>query len=322
MEIGTGDFEAGLARAESALGPVVAAGAGMALPTLLATRAYALAAAGRLDEAAGAFRATLPELVGDVSTIAFCHARLAAVLRLQGDAAAAEAAARAADDAASSMGAAMQVSLARRELAQAALADGRLADAERHTHEAIAACAGVLELSDALDTLAEIATARAEDDDAARLLGAAAGIRERGLVVRWVTEQTRLDALEAELRGRFAEFDAAHAAGAALDRAAVLEWIGRTRGSRKRPPGGWESLTPTERQVVELAAEGLTNPQIGERMFITRGTVKIHLSHVYAKLELKNRSELTAVAVRRQATPPAAATSGAVRGGTCRDSTM
>jgi DNA-binding CsgD family transcriptional regulator len=56
-----------------------------------------------------------------------------------------------------------------------------------------------------------------------------------------------------------------------------------------------------ERQVVELAAEGLTNPQIGERLFIARGTVKAHLGHVFPKLGVTTRAELAALAVRRAA---------------------
>ncbi len=46
-------------------------------------------------------------------------------------------------------------------------------------------------------------------------------------------------------------------------------------------------------------AHGLTNPQIGERMFISRGTVKVHLSHIFAKLGTSTRSELAAEAARR-----------------------
>jgi len=71
------------------------------------------------------------------------------------------------------------------------------------------------------------------------------------------------------------------------------------RGERKRPSVGWASLTPTERRVVELVAEGLTNPQIAQQMFIARGTVKVHVSHVFAKLGLSNRAELAALATRR-----------------------
>ena len=71
------------------------------------------------------------------------------------------------------------------------------------------------------------------------------------------------------------------------------------RGERRRPGRGWESLTPTEIRVVELVAEGLTNPQVGERMFISRGTVKVHLSHIFAKLGTSTRAELAAEATRR-----------------------
>jgi DNA-binding CsgD family transcriptional regulator len=101
------------------------------------------------------------------------------------------------------------------------------------------------------------------------------------------------------------EFEAAHAEGASMSLDEAIAWIRRARGSRKRPTGGWESLTPTEAQVVELASEGLTNPQIGERMFISRATVKVHLAHVFQKLDVKTRAELTAHAVRREARPPA-----------------
>ena len=51
--------------------------------------------------------------------------------------------------------------------------------------------------------------------------------------------------------------------------------------------------------LVGLAAAGLTNPKIAERMFIARGTVKVHLSHVFAKLAVTTRAELPAQATKR-----------------------
>jgi DNA-binding NarL/FixJ family response regulator len=66
------------------------------------------------------------------------------------------------------------------------------------------------------------------------------------------------------------------------------------RGSRARAAVGWEALTPSERQVAELAAEGLTNPQIAERLVVSRHTVATHVSHVLAKLGLRSRYELAA----------------------------
>jgi DNA-binding NarL/FixJ family response regulator len=46
--------------------------------------------------------------------------------------------------------------------------------------------------------------------------------------------------------------------------------------------------------VVRLVVEGLSNPEIGARLYMSRGTVKAHLSRVYAKLGVANRTELAA----------------------------
>ena len=76
--------------------------------------------------------------------------------------------------------------------------------------------------------------------------------------------------------------------------------IGRKRrGAHKRPETGWESLTPSELEVVRLAAGGLTNPQIGQRLFISRRTVQTHLAHVFRKLNISSRVDLAAEAARR-----------------------
>ncbi|GAA1395319.1 hypothetical protein GCM10009613_44840 [Pseudonocardia kongjuensis] len=58
-------------------------------------------------------------------------------------------------------------------------------------------------------------------------------------------------------------------------------------------------MTRAEREVVALVADGLTNPQIGVRLFMSRSTVKTHLAHVFAKLAVTSRAELAAAAVRR-----------------------
>jgi DNA-binding CsgD family transcriptional regulator/tetratricopeptide (TPR) repeat protein len=95
--------------------------------------------------------------------------------------------------------------------------------------------------------------------------------------------------------------------GAARDIARTLSsmrdlGLGRKRrGARKRPATGWESLTPSEREVVRLAAEGLTNPEIGQRLFISRRTVQTHLAHAFRKLDISSRVELAAEAARRGA---------------------
>jgi DNA-binding CsgD family transcriptional regulator len=71
------------------------------------------------------------------------------------------------------------------------------------------------------------------------------------------------------------------------------------RGPRRRPTSGWDSLTQTELKVARLVAEGLSNPEIAERLFISRGTVHTHMSHVLAKLGLGSRVGLAAEATRR-----------------------
>jgi DNA-binding CsgD family transcriptional regulator len=55
---------------------------------------------------------------------------------------------------------------------------------------------------------------------------------------------------------------------------------------------GVEALTPSERRIAELAAEGLTNREIAETLWVTRKTVEYHLSRVYAKLGVPSRAAL------------------------------
>lgn len=72
------------------------------------------------------------------------------------------------------------------------------------------------------------------------------------------------------------------------------------RGPRHRPTTGWASLTETERAVANLVAEGLTNPQIGARLFVSRRTVQTHVSHIFTKLDLSSRTQIAAMVAGRQ----------------------
>lgn len=62
---------------------------------------------------------------------------------------------------------------------------------------------------------------------------------------------------------------------------------------------GWESLTAAELRVVKLVMEGLTNPQIASRLFVSAQTVKTHMKNVFRKLGVSSRAELAALAARR-----------------------
>jgi DNA-binding CsgD family transcriptional regulator len=88
-------------------------------------------------------------------------------------------------------------------------------------------------------------------------------------------------------------------------RAAGAAPVPRARPAAALPgAAAFASLTPRQRSVAELAAEGLTNPQIGARLSISPKTVSIHLSQVFQRLELTSRAQLRDVE-RGDVTPPA-----------------
>jgi two-component system response regulator NreC len=61
----------------------------------------------------------------------------------------------------------------------------------------------------------------------------------------------------------------------------------------------YDSLSSREREVLQLAAEGQTNPQIGKRLFISPRTVEIHRANMMTKLDLRNQTDLIRYALRR-----------------------
>ena len=128
--------------------------------------------------------------------------------------------------------------------------------------------------------------AQAAEDAGTAFIRQGDGARARPLLQEAVAGYERLDAVRDLARAE-----------------AALREIGirrSRRGAPGRPKFGWASLTATERTVAGLVAEGLSNPQIGARLFVSRRTVQTHVGHVFTKLGLSSRAQLAAELTRQR----------------------
>lgn len=188
--------------------------------------------------------------------------------------------------------------------ARIAKAEGKREEAETDAQNALCCAADSeahVDLPDVLECLAGMAVEDAMHTGAARLYGAADAIRKRLGVVRFMIYQAEYEAALAALRNAMDQnaFDTAWAEGAALTTEEAISYAKRGHGWRKRPATGWESLTPTEIDVVRLVSEGLANKDIATRLFVSPRTVQTHLTHVYTKLGLTSRVQLAQAAASR-----------------------
>jgi DNA-binding NarL/FixJ family response regulator len=77
----------------------------------------------------------------------------------------------------------------------------------------------------------------------------------------------------------------------------ILQEFARV-GTEAPPPDSTRSLTPREREVLQLVTKGMTNKEIGAQLHIAENTVKNHLRNILEKLHLQNRAQAAAYAVR------------------------
>jgi predicted ATPase/DNA-binding CsgD family transcriptional regulator/Tfp pilus assembly protein PilF len=152
-----------------------------------------------------------------------------------------------------------------------------------------------------LEALAGLAADQDCGEHAARLFGAAQSLREAHACPRPPAEQPAYGRAIARAQEQLSveEFTTAWSQGAALSKAEAVAYAAKGRGPRQRPSTGWASLTETERNVIHLVVEGLTNREIGERLFVSPRTVQAHLSHVFAKLGVASRKQLAREAARQ-----------------------
>jgi len=97
------------------------------------------------------------------------------------------------------------------------------------------------------------------------------------------------------------EFELAWTQGSEMSLDEAVAYASRGRGGRaNRATSGWASLTRVEREVVALLAEGLTNAEMGHRLFVSPRTVGTHLTHIFDKLDIRSRKEIARAAACRE----------------------
>jgi DNA-binding CsgD family transcriptional regulator len=163
-------------------------------------------------------------------------------------------------------------------------------------------------IADALDGLSAVALTQGQPQPAVRLLSAAAALREAVGYQHGTADQTEISQRLATMRAQLdpATFEAIWTAGQALslaealgEAAAIAEAAQAAQPAQPTPakPAYPAGLTTREVAVLRLVAQGLTNPHIATRLFISPRTVHAHLRAIYGKLEVTTRSAATRFAV-------------------------
>jgi len=193
---------------------------------------------------------------------------------------------------------------------------GREPDAAEALHRALTAghaLGDLLGTAYAVEALAWLAARREQPERTAWLLGAAdqlwavTGRRLSGIAVLEESRQHAVDAARGALGMR--RYTAAYSRGASLGMDAVVR---EALDEAREPPAGAGDdvaaagdeaaagvramaglLTRREREIAELVASGLSNREIGSRLFISKRTVDAHVDHIFGKLEISSRIQLT-----------------------------
>jgi predicted ATPase/DNA-binding CsgD family transcriptional regulator len=193
-------------------------------------------------------------------------------------------------------GVVVAVSSSVRARAEVALREGHLPDALELGHEALAndldSGAQRSQLF-TLEFLARVLAASGRGQEAARLFGACEAFRADRGMIRVPCLQRLLDA------SGVANDTTAVEEGRSLTLDMAADYARRFRATQVTATSGWDALTPTERRVADLVAEGLSNPAVAKQLLMSPATVKTHLSRVFTKLDIKNRQDLVLAATRR-----------------------
>jgi DNA-binding CsgD family transcriptional regulator len=185
------------------------------------------------------------------------------------------------------------------DLVEAAVRTGRIEEARAHV--AAARRTGIDRIGPRTALITAGAAALAADDaDAGPLFEAALSLPE---AARWPWEHARIQLAYGQwlrraretgrarwyLRAALEIFERIGAAALAQRASGELRATGLTT---TRAGNGDPAMTPQERQIAELAAAGLTNKEIGERLFLSHRTISSHLYRIFPKLGVTSRNQL------------------------------
>ena len=303
LDASTGAADTARERAEADLGQSRQEGLYLGTGALMHALGVAALAAGELDRAAQ-WATSLYEREPEVCAVAWqAQEILVAVALARDDSAQAKVHVEKLLAAAEPLRNPRAQAIAHLGLARAVLLEGDDHRAESLTHDALK----VLmdhgwrpAVIDALDILAEIALFQGQHQRAVRLSAAARKQRSILGLVDFPSARKRTERHLAVVGTALGDENLKKGLedGARLSLDEAVAYAQRGRGEHASATHGWASLSPVERQVVELASQGLNNPDIARQLFMSRNAVKMHLSHVYAKLGVANRTELALLATR------------------------
>jgi predicted ATPase/DNA-binding CsgD family transcriptional regulator/Tfp pilus assembly protein PilF len=305
-----GDSTTARAHFEEATALTRRAGASVVLAFCLSMQGHSCLRDGLILDARSLFEevVAMAAVAGNRGNVALALLGLAEAARSLGDLHLADQRYHEALDLATRCGDKLAVAQALLGLGRFARDQGEVARAAGFCHEALDThleTGSVRGVAETLEALAGLAIDSGHSEQAARLFGAADSMRNASGFARLPAGED-VSLLAKHLGDE--HLQALWDQGAALSPEEAVAYARRGRGSRGRPRTGWDSLSRTEAQVVELAATGLTNREIGGRLLVSPRTVQTHLVHAFAKLGVSSRRDFAGLvpghATEASATPP------------------
>ncbi|HEV7665369.1 MAG TPA: tetratricopeptide repeat protein [Chloroflexota bacterium] len=178
-------------------------------------------------------------------------------------------------------------------------------DAFRQALEVRRSLGNILHIAECLEGIAAV-VATSQPRQATHLLGAAEALRETSGAPIPPVEQQAHSQIVARVRGRLREdtFAAAWSQGRGLSLTSAIDLAMRDEVSSSPLPSptltdGPQMLSPREREIAQLIAQGASNRDVAEQLVVSIKTVETHVQHIFAKLDVRTRAEIAVWATRR-----------------------